>query len=83
VPSFFEIVDSVTVSKLLLRYLQIEQVDNIFGIPGQTNMQVLCDLRDDAFRNINYIICRHETGAAYMADGYFRVTGKLGVVMVT
>jgi len=45
-------------------------------------MRLLVQLKDN-HEAIDYIICRQETGAAYMADGYFRATGKLGVVVVT
>ena len=71
-----------TVSDALLHYLALEQVDHVFGVPGGGLANLLT-----AFKNkrdkFNYIICRHETGAAYIADGYCRATGKMGVVMVT
>ena len=70
------------VASLILDYLKLEGVDHIFGIPGGGLKQLLEELR---IRNseFNYVICRQESGAAYMADGYYRVSGKLGVVMVT
>ncbi|MFW6028561.1 MAG: thiamine pyrophosphate-binding protein, partial [bacterium] len=42
-------------------------------------LQALYDAEDGP----RYIVCRQETGAAYMADGYYRASGKLGAVMVT
>jgi len=65
-----------------MQYLDLEGVDTVFGIPGGGLAHLLVELKDrrDKFK---YIICRHETGAAYIADGYHRATGKLGVVMVT
>jgi acetolactate synthase-1/2/3 large subunit len=71
-----------TVARLLLDYLRLEGVDHIFGVPGGGLIQMLWELyaADDQPR---YVVCRHETGAAYMADGYYRVSGRLGVVMVT
>lgn len=73
---------NVSVAQLLLRYLAMEGATTLFGIPGAAVMEVAYQLRvqADSFR---YIICRHETGAAYAADGYARVTGGLGVVLVT
>ncbi|NEU10391.1 thiamine pyrophosphate-binding protein [Flavihumibacter sp. R14] len=72
----------ITVADALLHYLSLEGVDHVFGIPGGGLANLLT-----AFKNkgdqFNYIICRHETGAAYMADGYCRATGKMGVVMTT
>jgi acetolactate synthase I/II/III large subunit len=73
---------NVSVAELLLRYLAMEGATTLFGIPGAAMMEVAYQIRvqSDSFR---YIICRHETGAAYAADGYARVTGGLGVVLVT
>jgi acetolactate synthase-1/2/3 large subunit len=73
---------NVTPAQLLLRYLALEGVTTLFGIPGAAVMQLLYELRvqSDAFR---YVICRQETGAAYIADGYARVSDGLGVVLVT
>jgi acetolactate synthase-1/2/3 large subunit len=72
----------VTPAQLLLRYLALEGATTLFGIPGAAVMQLLYELRvrADTFR---YVICRQETGAAYIADGYARVSDGLGVVLVT
>jgi acetolactate synthase I/II/III large subunit len=65
----------------LLDYLVLEDATTIFGVPGAGVMHLLQRIHDrDQFK---YIISRHETGAAYMADGYYRATGKPGVVLVT
>ncbi|MDB5904046.1 MAG: thiamine pyrophosphate-binding protein [Betaproteobacteria bacterium] len=74
--------DGQTVAQLLLRYLALEGVDTLFGIPGAAVMHLLAELKNqrDKFR---YVVARQETGAAYIADGYARVSGKLGVVLVT
>jgi acetolactate synthase-1/2/3 large subunit len=71
-----------SISQVLLHYLRIEGVRKVFGIPGAAVMDIAYELRRqrDTFQ---YIICRHESGAAYIADGYSRVTGELGVVIVT
>ncbi|HEY9228569.1 MAG TPA: thiamine pyrophosphate-binding protein, partial [Gemmatimonadaceae bacterium] len=73
---------NVTVAQLLLRYLQLEGADTLFGIPGAAAMHLLNELKlqRDTFR---YVVTRHETGAAFMADGYSRLSGKLGVVLTT
>ncbi|MBV8278678.1 MAG: thiamine pyrophosphate-binding protein [Verrucomicrobia bacterium] len=71
-----------TVASVLLDYLALEGVTNIFGVPGGGFMHLLEELKDRR-KKFKYIVCRHETGAAYIADGYFRGAGKLGVVMVT
>ncbi len=71
-----------TVAELLLRYLELEGVKNIFGVPGIALSYMLYALKNQQDK-FTYHVCRHETGASYMADGYFRVTGKLGVVVVS
>src|SRR5581483_11573408 len=73
---------NVTVSQLLLRYLALEGVSKVFGIPGGGLLNLLVEFKNQR-NTFDYVICRHETGAAYIADGYYRATGKLGVVMVT
>jgi acetolactate synthase-1/2/3 large subunit len=70
------------VAQVLLSYLALEGVDKIFGIPGGGLANLLVEFKNQRDR-FTYIVCRHETGAAYIADGYYRATGKLGVVMVT
>jgi acetolactate synthase-1/2/3 large subunit len=70
------------VAQLLLEYLKLEGVSHVFGVPGGGLIEMLEEFnlqRDE----IQYVVCRQETGAAYMADGYYRASGKLGVVMVT
>ncbi len=81
-PLPYRAVTGRTVSQLLLDYLALEKVEHLFGIPGGGIMYLLNELRlrEDEF---TYVICKHETGAAYMADGFHRVTGKLGVVLAT
>lgn len=70
-----------TVAQLLLSYLKAEGVTKIFGIPGGALVWLMNELKLQ--QDIDYVICRHETGAAYMADGYARASGGLGVVMTT
>src|SRR5690606_23714843 len=71
-----------TVAALLLDYLKLEGVEHVFGVPGGALGQMLTELKDRR-DDFTYVICRQETGAAYVADGYARVSGGLGVVLVT
>ena len=71
-----------TVAQVLLRYLSLEGVEKVFGIPGGGLANLLVEFKNQQ-KKVEYIICRQETGAAYIADGYSRATGKLAVVMVT
>src|SRR5690606_12453989 len=73
---------SCTVAALLVAYLRAEEVTKVFGIPGGALVWVMNELKNQ-IPPIEYVICRHETGAAYMADGFARVNDGLGVVMVT
>ena len=71
-----------TVADVLLHYLKLEGVTHVFGIPGGGLANLLTAFKN-ARKDFQYVICRQETGAAFMADGYHRATGRLGVVMVT
>jgi acetolactate synthase I/II/III large subunit len=72
----------LTVAQLLLWYLQLEGVHQIFGIPGVSLGYLLDELKQHPDK-FTYYVCRHEAGAGYMADGYSRVGGRLGVVFVS
>ncbi len=78
-------IPNTTVSRLLLEYLKLEGVDKVFGVPGAAVIALLDDLHDQAGQqgSIDFVVCRHETGAAYMAHGYAIATGGLGVVLTT
>ena len=65
----------------LMRSLQEEEVDLIFGYPGGANLHIY-----DALFNqqaVKHVLVRHEQGAVHAADGYARSSGKPGVVFVT
>ena len=66
---------------MLIRALQDEGVDYIFGYPGGAALHIY----DAIFRQqrIEHILVRHEQAATHMADGYARATGRPGVVLVT
>ena len=67
-------------AQLLVKCLENEGVEYIFGIPGEENIAVMDALLDSP---IEFIITRHEQGAAFMADVYGRLTGRAGVCMST
>lgn len=67
-------------AELLIKCLENEGVEYIFGLPGEENLHLLEALRDSS---IKFITVRHEQGAAFMADVYGRLTGKAGVCLST
>jgi len=67
-------------SDLFVHALESEDVEYIFGIPGEENLDVLESLRGS---KIKLILTRHEQGAGFMAATYGRLTGKPGVCMAT
>lgn len=69
-------------SEALLRALLDEGVDTLFGYPGGAIMPVYDALYDYKDR-LNHILVRHEQGAVHAAQGYARVSGRVGVAMVT
>ncbi|MGB8339808.1 MAG: thiamine pyrophosphate-binding protein [Burkholderiales bacterium] len=73
---------NLNVAQLLLEYLKLEGVTKIFGIPGGAVIYIMDELKKQSDK-FDFVICRHESGAAYIADGYSRVTGGLGVVLTT
>lgn len=69
---------------LLADYLTQLGIEVAFGVPGGSIEPVLDALaRSERRSGIRPVIARHETGAAFMADGYARATGKLGVCFAT
>ncbi|MDE0309262.1 MAG: biosynthetic-type acetolactate synthase large subunit [Acidiferrobacterales bacterium] len=71
----------LTGADILVRCLKDEGVDYIFGYPGGAALHIYDALykQDD----VRHILVRHEQGATHAADGYARVTGRPGVVLVT
>ena len=67
-------------SDLFVRCLEAEGVEKIFGVPGEENADFMISLSDSP---IEFVLCRHEQAAAFMADGYGRLTGKAGVCLST
>lgn len=66
---------------VVVKMLEAHGVTHIFGVPGDTSMAFHDALRIEA-GSITHILCRDERHAAYAADAYSRVTGKMGVVEV-
>jgi acetolactate synthase I/II/III large subunit len=69
-----------TGAKAIVQSLEAQGVEVIFGYPGGANLPIYDEL---AKSGIVHVLARHEQGAAHMADGYFRLTGKAGVCMAT
>src|SRR5207253_2432610 len=67
-------------SDLLVRALENEGVERIFGIPGEENLDVVESLRTS---KIKLILTRHEQAAAFMAATHGRLTGQPGVCIST
>ncbi len=66
--------------KLLVDQLAVHGIELAFGVPGESYLAVLDALHDAPIR---YVSCRHEVGAANMADAYGKLTGRPGICMVT
>jgi acetolactate synthase-1/2/3 large subunit len=67
-------------TQILLKVLEEENVDIIFGYPGGS----VLDIYDQLYKStMKHILVRHEQGAVHAADGYARATGKVGVCLVT
>ena len=74
--------EKITGAEALMRSLEAEGVDVLFGYPGGAIMpayDALYDHRD----TLNHILVRHEQGAVHAAQGYARVSGRVGVAIVT
>jgi acetolactate synthase-1/2/3 large subunit len=73
--------EMITGSEAILRCLEMEGVDYVFGYPGGNVLYIY----DALVKNlgIKHILTRHEQGAVHAADGYARSTGKVGVCIAT
>ncbi len=74
--------DTITGSEAVLRCLIEEGVDTIFGYPGGAIMPIYDALYGYADK-LTHILVRHEQGAIHAAQGYSRVTGRVGVCFAT
>ena len=74
--------ETITGSEALMRSLEHEGVKTVFGYPGGAIMPVY-DALYDHLDKIHHILVRHEQGAAHAAQGFARVSGEVGVCLVT
>jgi acetolactate synthase I/II/III large subunit len=70
----------MTGAQALIKALEMEQVDVMFGLPGGCILPAYDPLLESSIR---HVLVRHEQGAGHMAEGYAHVTGRPGVAMVT
>ena len=71
----------ITGAEILIRTLQEQEVDYVFGYPGGAVLFIYDELFKQ--KKVKHILARHEQGAAHAADGYARSSGKVGVCLVT
>ncbi len=70
----------ITVSELVVRYMERLGIGHIFGMPGAHILPVYDALYDS---NIQTVLVKHEQGASFMAGGYARVSGSIGACITT
>ena len=68
-------------SDLFIKCLENEGIEYIFGVPGEENADFLMSLQNS--KKIKFILTRHEQGAAFMAESYGKLTGKLSCCLST
>jgi acetolactate synthase-1/2/3 large subunit len=74
----------IDIADLLVAYLEQIGIEYVFGVPGGAIEPLYNALARSSRRGgIRHILARHEAGAAFMADGYARETGKIGVCCAT
>ena len=71
----------LTGAEILVRFLQDEGVEHLFGYPGGAVLHIYDALYKQ--EQVNHVLVRHEQAATHAADAYARATGKPGVVLVT
>jgi acetolactate synthase-1/2/3 large subunit len=70
-----------TGAEIFVESLKQEDVKVVFGIPGGVVLKIFDVLHQQ--KDVEVVLTRHEQGAAHMAEGYAKATGKAGVVLVT
>lgn len=70
----------MNVSDKIVEILESENIEDVFGIPGEQIMPLYKAL---SASGINHVLTRHEQAAAHAADGYYRSSGKIGVCIAT
>ncbi|MDH5324360.1 MAG: thiamine pyrophosphate-binding protein [Gammaproteobacteria bacterium] len=71
---------NISVSKLIVNYMERLGIDTIFGMPGAHILPVYDGLYDSQIKSV---LAKHEQGAAFMASGYARDSGKIGACIAT
>ena len=64
----------ITVSELIVRYMERLGIEYVFGMPGAHILPVYYSLYDSRIKSV---LVKHEQGAAFMAGGYARASGKI------
>ncbi len=72
--------ETLTGAQALIRALELEGVDTIFGVPGGAILPAYDPILDSPIR---HVLARHEQGAGHMASGYAHASGRVGVAMAT
>lgn len=67
-------------AELFVKCLEMQDVEYIFGVPGEENIDLVDAINKSS---IHFIVCRHETGAAFIAGVHGKLTGKPGVCLST
>ena len=78
-PSSLPTTSPLTCGELLVQWLEYYGVETVFGIPGVHTVELYRGLPNT---NIDHVTPRHEQGAGFMADGYYRASGKVGVCFI-
>jgi acetolactate synthase-1/2/3 large subunit len=72
--------ETLTGAQALIRALELENVETVFGYPGGAILPAYDPLLDSSIR---HVLVRHEQGAGHMAEGFAHVSGEVGVAVVT
>lgn len=78
-PNSAPVTSSLTCGELLVQWLEHYGVEMVFGIPGVHTVELYRGLPNT---DIRHVTPRHEQGAGFMADGYYRASGKIGVCFI-
>jgi len=72
--------DQITGAQALIRSLELEGVEIVFGVPGGAILPAYDPILDS---HVRHVLARHEQGAGHMASGYAHATGRVGVTIAT
>lgn len=81
VPCQAQAAGTQTASEALVRYLEREGVTKVYGVPGEETLHIVDALRKS--KKIEFVLAGNEQGASFMATGYARATGRMGVALST